>query len=238
MTDDEREAQIRQIIEELPDPEGCGESQLNFVLRRLDEARTEIARLTAPPSVSAVEAIRSVLSPYFATDGEEDGPEADRIATAVEGILRDGGRLIERREAAALTAFATAILHGDEKHRRWLKSAAGAFIAGRPLPAPTVTAPGASAMEAARTALDEGYFKPLHLEWALADKEHLLPTIARLIEQREAVARAKAIEDAAKAIEVHWWSERQLEATRDCLDLSDVQESIRALATPAAIDGR
>ncbi len=51
---------------------------------------------------------RRLLSPHFATDGEEDGPEAERIATAVEtmigsiaealSVAREEGRQDERRE--------------------------------------------------------------------------------------------------------------------------------------------
>jgi hypothetical protein len=44
-------------------------------------------------------------------------------------------------------------------------------------------------------------------------------------------ARVAAIEEAATVIEEHWiGTTGRLETTRDCLDLSDVQETIRALA--------
>jgi hypothetical protein len=53
----------------------------------------------------------------------------------------------------------------------------------------------------------------------------------REIAQRAREARATAIKEASKAIEEHWiGTTGRLETTRDCLDLSDVQETIRALA--------
>jgi hypothetical protein len=39
-----------------------------------------------------------------------------------------------RDDAKRLRQFAEAILHGDERHRQWLKDAAEAFIAGNPIP--------------------------------------------------------------------------------------------------------
>jgi hypothetical protein len=38
-------------------------------------------------------------------------------------------------EKQGITAFATAILHGDDVHRKWLMDAAQAFIDGIPIPA-------------------------------------------------------------------------------------------------------
>jgi hypothetical protein len=39
-------------------------------------------------------------------------------------------------DAEPVQAFAKAVLHGDDEHKAWLLEAAGAFIAGNPLPAP------------------------------------------------------------------------------------------------------
>lgn len=42
----------------------------------------------------------------------------------------------EHIRRAAVQAFAIAIMHGDESHRRWLTHAADAFLDGRTLPLP------------------------------------------------------------------------------------------------------
>lgn len=42
----------------------------------------------------------------------------------------------ENERMRGVRQFAEAILHGDEIHRAWLKEAAEAWIAGKPLPPP------------------------------------------------------------------------------------------------------
>jgi hypothetical protein len=61
--------------------------------------------------MSDMDTARRLLSPHFSTDGEEDGPEAERIATAVETLLgsiaealsvaREEGRIDRRRGSVA-----------------------------------------------------------------------------------------------------------------------------------------
>jgi hypothetical protein len=43
---------------------------------------------------------------------------------------------IRAAQSFAVTAFAKAVLHGDDEHREWLLEAAQEWNAGRPLPAP------------------------------------------------------------------------------------------------------
>jgi len=65
---------------------------------------------------------------------------SERVAQAFDRMA-DKSRtlheaLLEPSPAESVRAFAKAIQHGDETHRRWLLAAADAFVKRRPLPPP------------------------------------------------------------------------------------------------------
>lgn len=59
--------------------------------------------------------------------GTESGDPLDVIEAEIKQALT-------REGAEQVTAFANAVLHGDDKHKAWLREAAQCFIDGRPLP--------------------------------------------------------------------------------------------------------
>jgi hypothetical protein len=107
---------------------------LEWALQDIARMADELTRLQIPPGASAMKMAARAYG--FVTM-----PDRVTLFPRQIEIIENVARLVEQREAAAVTAFATAILHGDEKHRQWLKDAAEAFVAGRPLPAPAATPP-------------------------------------------------------------------------------------------------
>lgn len=60
--------------------------------------------------------------------GRRGGPHPDSTFVA---IAKDK---VEQLEREAIRGFVDKILHGHGQHRRWLKDAGEAFIAGQPMP--------------------------------------------------------------------------------------------------------
>jgi len=72
-------------------------------------------------------------------------PGAERVARAFDRLCESGRELhetlLEPSPAESVMAFAKAVQHGSEAHRRWLMAAAEAFVAHRPLPPPDAPLP-------------------------------------------------------------------------------------------------
>jgi hypothetical protein len=145
----------------------------------------------------------------------EDDPFADHAHTLVheaafmitdELELQALRKLPAQSDAEPVQAFAKAVLHGDDEHKAWLLEAAGAFIAGNPLPAPrgkgaAPPRPDASAglIEAALTfepyLADEGFGKERSLKWMVEHfyRTHLPEEKAKNVTERYLTAiRARA----------------------------------------------
>jgi hypothetical protein len=69
---------------------------------------------------------------YYRESSEYGKTWADKAADEIERLAA----ALAQSDAEPVQAFAKAVLHGDDEHKAWLLEAAGAFIAGNPLPAP------------------------------------------------------------------------------------------------------
>lgn len=97
------------------------------------EARLEAALVATPPAAPLAVDGEAIAEALLNRSGVSHPRHAEK-GLIVRGI-RDA-LAATAPTSAAITAFATAILHGDDEHRGWLKEAAEAFNAGKPMPAP------------------------------------------------------------------------------------------------------
>lgn len=97
-----------------------------------DELRETARRLVRTAEMSA-----SVMRDPARTGG---WPGSERVARSFDRLAEKAREvheaLLEPSASEAVMAFAKAVLHGDDAHRRWLLDAADAFVNRRPLPPP------------------------------------------------------------------------------------------------------
>jgi hypothetical protein len=120
---------------------------------------------------------------YYRESSEYGKTWADKAADEIERLAA----ALAQSDAEPVQAFAKAVLHGDDEHKAWLLEAAGAFIAGNPLPAPrgkgaAPPRPDASAglIEAAEMAEKEAP------GWSISDGMIVLQQFARKLRARAA----------------------------------------------------